>query len=404
MRYGYNIDKTCYGGEACHLDEQNLKCLEDWENLNFQDLMMDGECFQVEVHCCGGEFKYTLYLGTEELGEGPMSNSGNRLSSKNEKKREVFKPERLHSLCCDGDKAFRRSVDIVECSDMSGSKFELDRRHIGMDFHGKTWHGDVAFKLVFPRAYALESCKNIDVASKLSQNSLAFTFRREPRGGVEQDQFDSLKAMVEGTSLVNIRDRWIWSLQSSGDFTVASIRKLIDEFTLSEVSSSTRWIKAVPIKVNVLAWKIKLDNLPTRLNISRRGMDIDSILCPTCGKAVESTRHIFFTCQIARDILHLITSWWNIPYMEVSSYEEWLVWILSLRLSINHKRIFEGVCYVTWWHIWNFRNKTIFGSESPSKAAIFDEVQSRSFYWCRYRCKAYFSWIEWLKNPHLVTL
>ncbi|GKB94151.1 RNA-directed DNA polymerase, eukaryota, partial [Tanacetum coccineum] len=151
----------------------------------------------------------------------------------------------------------------------------------------------------------------------------------------------------------------------------ASIRKLIDEFTLSEVSSSTRWIKAVPIKVNVLAWKIKLDNLPTRLNISRRGMDIDSILCPTCGKAVESTRHIFFTCQIARDILHLITSWWNIPYMEVSSYEEWLVWILSLRLSIKHKRIFEGVCYVTWWHIWNFRNKTISGSESPSKAAIF---------------------------------
>ncbi|GKB87616.1 hypothetical protein Tco_0959888 [Tanacetum coccineum] len=36
------------------------------------------------------------------------------------------------------------------------------------------------------------------------------------------------------------------------------------------------------------------------------------------------------------------------PYMEVSSYEEWLVWILSLRLSIKHKRIFEGVCYVTW--------------------------------------------------------
>ncbi|GJV81208.1 nucleotide-binding alpha-beta plait domain-containing protein [Tanacetum coccineum] len=53
----------------------------------------------------------------------------------------------------------------------------------------------------YPRLSALKSCKNIDVASKLSQNSLAFTFRREPRGGVEQDQFDSLKAMMEGTSL-----------------------------------------------------------------------------------------------------------------------------------------------------------------------------------------------------------
>ncbi|GKE54098.1 hypothetical protein Tco_1489254 [Tanacetum coccineum] len=125
----------------------------------------------------------------------------------------------------------------------------------------------------------MESCKNIDVASKLSQNSLPFTFRREPKGEVEQDQ-------VEGTSLVNIRDRWIWSLQSSGDFTVASIRKLNDEFTLSEVSSNTRWIKAVPIKVNVLAWKIKLDNLSTRLNISRRGMDIDYIICPTCAGGI----------------------------------------------------------------------------------------------------------------------
>nr|GEU31451.1 RNA-directed DNA polymerase, eukaryota [Tanacetum cinerariifolium] len=62
-----------------------------------------------------------------------------------------------------------------------------------------------------------------------------------------------------------------------------------------EVSSKTRWIKAVPIKVNVHAWKVKLDGLLTRLNISRRGIDIESILCPMCGKAVESTSHIFFT-------------------------------------------------------------------------------------------------------------
>ncbi|GJZ85363.1 hypothetical protein Tco_0650702 [Tanacetum coccineum] len=52
----YNIDKTCCGGEACHLDEQNPKCLEDWENLDFQDLVVDGESFQVVVYCCGEEF------------------------------------------------------------------------------------------------------------------------------------------------------------------------------------------------------------------------------------------------------------------------------------------------------------------------------------------------------------
>ncbi|GJU28846.1 retrovirus-related pol polyprotein from transposon TNT 1-94 [Tanacetum coccineum] len=29
-------------GEACSLDEQNPRCLKDWENLNFQDLVVDG--------------------------------------------------------------------------------------------------------------------------------------------------------------------------------------------------------------------------------------------------------------------------------------------------------------------------------------------------------------------------
>ena len=94
-------------------------------------------------------------------------------------------------------------------------------------------------------------------------------------------------------------------------------------------------------------------------------MDIESILCPMCGDAAESTRHIFFTCHIAREILCKISRWWDASYTEVSSYEEWLDWILNLRLSVKYKQVFKGVCYVMWWHIWNFRNKSIFGSEYP---------------------------------------
>nr|GEU32234.1 RNA-directed DNA polymerase, eukaryota [Tanacetum cinerariifolium] len=200
-----------------------------------------------------------------------------------------------------------------------------------------------------------------------------------------------------------------WKLKTlliggSGEFSTTSVRKMIDVFMLPEVSSKTRWIKAVPIKVNVHAWKVKLDGLPTRLNISRRGIDIESILCPMCGKAVESTSHIFFTCQMSKEILRKISRWWDIDYMEISSYEEWLDWILNMRLSVKSKLLFEGVCYVLWWHVWSFRNKTIFGSQIPSKAMIFDDVVSRSFYWCRYRCKVSFSWIEWLKKPHLISL
>ncbi|GJU61154.1 putative reverse transcriptase domain-containing protein [Tanacetum coccineum] len=42
----------------------------------------------------------------------------------------------------------------------------------------------------------------------------------------------------------------------------------------------TRWVKCVPIKVNTLAWKIMSDALPTRINISRRGMIFNPFLAP----------------------------------------------------------------------------------------------------------------------------
>ncbi|GKA16109.1 RNA-directed DNA polymerase, eukaryota, reverse transcriptase zinc-binding domain protein, partial [Tanacetum coccineum] len=97
-----------------------------------------------------------------------------------------------------------------------------------------------------------------------------------PRGGVELVHIDAMLEKVEGTLLIDMRDIWTWSLDGSGVFSVASVRKLLDDKMLPEVASKTLWIKAMPIKVNVHAWKVKIDFLPTRINISRRGMEIES--------------------------------------------------------------------------------------------------------------------------------
>ncbi|GJS24765.1 RNA-directed DNA polymerase, eukaryota, reverse transcriptase zinc-binding domain protein [Tanacetum coccineum] len=78
------------------------------------------------------------------------------------------------------------------------------------------------FKVLYPRLFALESQTKIDVASKLTQCGLDFSFRRAPRGGIEQNQFEMLKEKMKGCVLVNMQDRWFWSLEGSGDFSVAS--------------------------------------------------------------------------------------------------------------------------------------------------------------------------------------
>ncbi|GJV77133.1 ribonuclease H-like domain-containing protein [Tanacetum coccineum] len=244
-----------------------------------------------------------------------------------------------------------------------------------------TWRGDVAFKSLYRRVYALESCKSVTIASKLSYENVGYSLRRVPRGGAEQVQFLESLANVKGISLAAMRDMWAWSLKGSGEFSVASVRKLIDDRMLPEVSPKTRWIIVVPIKVNVHVWKVRLDCLPTMLNISRRGMNIEFILFPICGKEVKSSSHILFVCQIVREVFRKITYWWDANLMEVSSYEEWLDWILKLRLHYKYKQLLERVSNIMWWLSWSFRNKSIFGSDLLSKAMLFDDAVARAFYW-----------------------
>ncbi|GKC02548.1 RNA-directed DNA polymerase, eukaryota, reverse transcriptase zinc-binding domain protein, partial [Tanacetum coccineum] len=174
---------------------------------------------------------------------------------------------------------------------------------------------------------------------------------------------------------------YVWSLDNSGSFSVASLREVIDAKRYVGGKSSTRWVKYVPIKVNVMAWKIKLDAIPTRINMSRRGIDLDSLSCPICECGIESVGHLFFQCQVVRQVVRKISFWWNVDYVDFNSYEEWLNWLISLRLTAKYKELLEGVFYVLWWLIWSFRNKIIFEAKPPSKAAIFDNVVSSSFYW-----------------------
>ncbi|GKA78092.1 RNA-directed DNA polymerase, eukaryota [Tanacetum coccineum] len=271
-------------------------------------------------------------------------------------------------------------------------------------FWEEVWRGDKKFKSRFPRVYALEFDKKITVATKLNHNDVGFSLRRSPRDGVEMEQFSSLNAFLEGTVLSDSNDRWSWSLVGSGEFSVASARKYIDEHRLGGSSHKTRWIKVVPIKINILAWKIRYDFLPTRLNLSRRGIEIQSIICPSCNKEVESSNHIFFASSLVRNICQKFATWWELPYVESDSYDEWLDWLISLRMSSRNKNMLEGIFYVLWWLVWNHRNKSLFDTKNPSTAIIFDVLVSRSFFWCRYRSNAKFSRIEWMKNPNLISL
>nr|GEW88878.1 RNA-directed DNA polymerase, eukaryota [Tanacetum cinerariifolium] len=167
---------------------------------------------------------------------------------------------------------------------------------------------------------------------------------------------------------------WVWTLDSVGDFSAKSVRTLIDDTFLPSVGNETRWINVVPIKINVFAWKVCLDKLPTRFNLSFRGLDIPSILCPVCHSAGVSSSHLFFSCNVARLLQSKVARWWDLVVLDIHSYDDWLSWFYSLRLIKRLKDVLEGLFYVMWWVICNFRNLVLFGKSQPCLELLFDEI------------------------------
>nr|GEU43275.1 reverse transcriptase domain-containing protein [Tanacetum cinerariifolium] len=120
--------------------------------------------------------------------------------------------------------------------------------------------------------------------------------KRMPRSGIESKQWDHLLDSLEGVMLNPSEDRWSWDLNGSGEFSVASARRYIDNNRLPDISSKTRWIKEVPIKVNVHAWKT----------------------------GVESSKHLLFNCSVVRAIFRRVCIWWDVRYMALDSFDEWI--------------------------------------------------------------------------------
>ncbi|GJT06022.1 hypothetical protein Tco_0840484 [Tanacetum coccineum] len=90
----------------------------------------------------------------------------------------------------------------------------------------------------------------------------------------EREQWDALISLVQTHIVSDQMDRWLWSADGSGVFSVSMARVLIDKGTLVIGEEETRWSKLVPIKINVFIWRMILDKLPTRLNLMLRGLDV----------------------------------------------------------------------------------------------------------------------------------
>ncbi|GJR32563.1 RNA-directed DNA polymerase, eukaryota, reverse transcriptase zinc-binding domain protein [Tanacetum coccineum] len=258
-------------------------------------------------------------------------------------------------------------------------------RKIGNDaschFWEDTWVGHMPLKDQFPCIFQLDTFKSCSIADRLFVQDWDSFLRRHPRGGAEMSQLLNLQSLIQGTVLSDNNDSWQWALGASNGYTVASVRSLVDSNLLDSSPVATHWNRSIPIKVNVFIWRLSLIKLPSRVNLDRKGLDVGSILCPICMDDVETVNHIFFSCNMAKDIWSLFAKWWELDIPVCANISEWFEWVDALHISNKARMIIKGVGGTLLWYIWKFRNELIFNSPPLKKAMLWDSIVSQSFLW-----------------------
>ncbi|GKD67783.1 hypothetical protein Tco_1321873 [Tanacetum coccineum] len=116
------------------------------------------------------------------------------------------------------------------------------------------------------------------------------------------------------------------------------------------------------------------DRLPNRLNLSFRGLDIDSIMCPVCNVSVESNAQTFFSYDTAFAVWHLVRVWSSSMFPSFSSCGACDLWFQSWHTSKEKRDRAYAIFAASCWTLWLFRNNITFNSHSLRKSDIFDHI------------------------------
>ncbi|GJZ08807.1 RNA-directed DNA polymerase, eukaryota, reverse transcriptase zinc-binding domain protein [Tanacetum coccineum] len=265
------------------------------------------------------------------------------------------------------------------------------------------WVGETPLFTRYNRLYHLDQDKDCLIIDRINNGQWSWNWSRTNLG---VRNLAYLCDMLNEIGQLNIdvnEDTCTWSLGPNGTFTVKDARYRIDQNILPTLAHATTWDKSIPRKVNVFMWRLSLDRLPHRLNLSSRGMDIPAISCPSCNANVESANHVFFECDIATDMWKLVFRWCDIPLFQASSWDSFNDWIISWHASKEKKHRFYVITTSVLWWLWRYRNSVTFSSQPLRKSDLFDNVRFSSFSWLHNRDHMKLSWNDWLMYPLSIT-
>ncbi|XP_071699529.1 uncharacterized protein [Rutidosis leptorrhynchoides] len=264
-------------------------------------------------------------------------------------------------------------------------------------------NGHIADRVSFDRTAAAQ-VPDVTQAAAGTDTDIIFSWAwaREPMYRT-QDELMLLESLIKSFQFnQNSDDTFEWSMASDGNFSVKKLTNFINEKLFHSVQSNHETLKnnLVPKKLEVFVWRTIKKRLPVRMELDKRGIDLNSLRCPICDDDLESVDHSLIFCKYSLELWNRVCKWWGFNQFGNLSMNENLRGITPKNTSMLGKKIWQAVEWVTTYYIWKNRNNKVFRDKMWTTPTALSEIQVKSFEWISHRVKGKrIEWLSWLNNP-----
>ena len=238
------------------------------------------------------------------------------------------------------------------------------RWKVGNEKSIRTWYGrwlptSSTYKVVSPPPLELAEsrvCDLIDISARSWKTEL-----------IQKTFMPHEADVITGIALSSHmpEDRQIWALTGNGRFTVRSAYSVAMEMvenggkgTVSDEGPLRKfwrslWHLNLPHKIRHFAWRACKDIIPTKENLMRRKVLVEGS-CEACHQEVESSGHLFWRCELAREVWSTSKLFPSSLMVNFNSFLD-LIWYGLMEAKREWGRLEKIITLA--WAIWSNRNK-----------------------------------------------
>ncbi|KAI5436046.1 hypothetical protein KIW84_022476 [Lathyrus oleraceus] len=266
------------------------------------------------------------------------------------------------------------------------------------------WLGTLSLKLLFPRLFEVCSFPNALVFNcglwenegwrwnvGVDSNLLV--------GELLEDWKELTEILKDVKPCLKEDDKLIWWRDVEGFSVRNAFKRLYSLNAGNHIGSEFRrceiqrlWKAFIPCKVKLFGWRWILGALPTRKELSHRGVisGVEGSYCPLCELEEESVGHLFLKCCKVKTIWKDVLSWFGVVFDDILDLSdrgtivtgEDVLLFLSNSLDGKLKSSFFAFIWpLVCWSIWNARNNLVFNHSIWNGVEILLIIKSVGWDW-----------------------